>query len=77
MEETTNMKEYIVLIEKGDTTWGAFVPDLPGCFAVGKTYEEAEKLIREAIPFHIRGLRLDGDPVPEPVARTLSVEVAA
>ena len=48
---------------------GAFVPDLPGCFAVGKTYEEAEQLIGEAIPFHIRGLIKDGDPIPEPSAR--------
>lgn len=72
-----NTKEYVVVMEKGETSWGAYVPDLPGCFAVGETYEDAEKLIREAIPFHIRGLVMDGDPVPEPTARALSVQVAA
>jgi predicted RNase H-like HicB family nuclease len=77
MGETMNTREYVVVVEKGDTSWGAYVPDLPGCFAVSGTYEEAERLIREAIPFHIRGLEIDGDPVPEPSARALSVKVAA
>lgn len=70
-------KHYLVVFETGDTSWGTYVPDLPGCFAVGDTYEEAERLIREAIPFHIRGLVADGDPAPEPNARAGSVTVAA
>lgn len=57
---------YAVIIEKGEASYGAYVPDLPGCVAVGETREEAEELIREAIKFHIEGLREDGLPVPEP-----------
>jgi predicted RNase H-like HicB family nuclease len=53
------------------------VPDLPGCFAIGDTLEETERLIREAIPFHIKGLLADGDPVPEARTRVSSVAVAA
>ena len=59
------MKKYAVVIEKGPTNYGAYVPDLPGCVAVADTVQEVEQLIREAIPFHIEGLRLHGDPVPE------------
>jgi predicted RNase H-like HicB family nuclease len=66
---------YIVVIEKGDTSYGAYVPDLPGCVAVGDTAEEVERLIQEAIEFHIEGLQLDGDPVPEPATRAATVEV--
>lgn len=57
---------YMVVIERGDTSWGAHVPDLPGCIAVGETREEALRLIREAIEFHIDGLKQDGLPVPTP-----------
>ena len=60
------MKRYAVIIEKTGNGFGAHVPDLPGCVAVGDTYEETELLIREAIPFHIQGLVVNGDPVPEP-----------
>jgi len=63
------MKRYVVVIEETGNGYGAFVPDLPGCIAVGDTYEETEKLIREAIPFHIEGLHANGDPIPEPTAR--------
>ncbi len=58
--------KYGVVIEKGETSYGANVPDLPGCVAVGETLEEVEELIREAIQFHIEGLREEGLPVPEP-----------
>ena len=68
------MKRYIAVIEKTDTGYGAYVPDLPGCVAAGETYEEAERLIREAIPFHIEGLRQNGDPVPEPSTRVELVD---
>ena len=63
------MKRYAVVIERTGDGYGAYVPDLPGCIAAGDTYEETEQLIREAIPFHIEGLRMNGDPVPEPAAR--------
>jgi predicted RNase H-like HicB family nuclease len=51
---------YAILIEKSDTGYGAYVPDLPGCVALGETLEETEKLIKEAAEFHIEGLREDG-----------------
>ena len=60
-----NMR-YAVIIEEGENSFGAYVPDLPGCIAVGETREEVLKLIEEAIEFHIEGLREDGQPVPEP-----------
>lgn len=60
------MKTYAVLYERGERNWSAYVPDLPGCVATGKTRDETEQRIREAIAFHIEGLLLDGDPVPEP-----------
>jgi predicted RNase H-like HicB family nuclease len=63
------MKRYVVVIEKTENGYGAFVPDLPGCVAAGDTYEETKQLIREAIPFHIEGLHENGDPIPEPAAR--------
>ncbi len=58
--------QFTVIIEKGDTSWGAYVPDLPGCIAAGETREDVQKLIREAIRFHIEGLREQGETVPEP-----------
>ncbi len=60
------MKRYAVVIEKGETSYGAYVPDLPGCVAAGETVEEVETLIREAIQFHVDGLREEGLPIPEP-----------
>lgn len=59
---------YAVIYEKGETSYGAYVPDLPGCVAVGESREEVEKLIREAIQFHIEGLREEGLPIPEPTS---------
>ncbi len=58
--------EYVVIYEKGDSSYGAYVPDLPGCITVGKTLEEVQTLIQEAIEFHIEGLQEDGDDVPQP-----------
>jgi predicted RNase H-like HicB family nuclease/uncharacterized protein YegP (UPF0339 family) len=57
---------YAVIIEEGENSFGAYVPDLPGCVAVGQTREEVLKLIEEAIEFHIEGLQEDGQPIPEP-----------
>jgi predicted RNase H-like HicB family nuclease len=66
---------YAVVIEKSDTGFGAYVPDLPGCVAMGETVEETEKLIKEAIEFHLEGLRQEGLPVPEPTSVAEYVEV--
>jgi predicted RNase H-like HicB family nuclease len=63
------MKRYAVVIEKMENGYGAHVPDLPGCIAAGDTCEETGQLIREAIPFHIEGLRMNGEPIPEPTTR--------
>ncbi len=67
---------YTVVIEEGPTSFGAYVPDLPGCVAAAATREEAVQLIREAIEFHIEALREDGQPVPAPHSFAESVEVA-
>ena len=56
---------YAIVIERGDTSYGAYVPDLPGCVAVGETREEAVKLIHEAIEAHLEMLREEGEPLPE------------
>lgn len=68
---------YMVVIERGQTSWGAHVPDLPGCIAVGETRDEAIRLIREAIGLHIEGLRQDGLSVPSPASESDFVEVSA
>lgn len=57
---------YIAVLEQGPQNWSAYVPDLPGCVAVGVTREETEHLIQEAIEFHVEGLLLDGTPLPVP-----------
>ncbi len=57
---------YLVVVEKGETSYGAYVPDLPGCAAVGGTEEEALRLVRDAVVLHIEGLKRQGLPVPEP-----------
>lgn len=58
--------EYVVIFEKGENSYGASVPDLPGCIAVAETMEAVRELIAEAIEFHIEGLQEDGDSVPPP-----------
>lgn len=58
--------EYIVIVEQGETSFGAYVPDLPGCVAVGESRGEAMELIREAIELHIESLRENGESVPSP-----------
>ncbi len=67
---------YAVLIERGPTSFGAIVPDLPGCVAVADTREEVERLIQQAIVMHLKGLREDGLTVPPPVTQVASVDVA-
>jgi len=66
--------KYIAIFEKGPTSWGAYVPDLPGCIAVGETLEETQKLISEAVAFHIEGLREAGLAVPKPISHFATIE---
>ena len=69
--------QYLVVIEKGDSSYGAYVPDLPGCVAAAGSETEVRQLIREAIEFHIEGLREHGEPVPVPNSSSAIVEVGA
>ena len=66
---------YMVVIERGETSWGAHVPDLAGCVAVGETRAEVMQLIREAIELHIKSLREDGLALPSPSSEGEFVEV--
>lgn len=65
---------YAVVIEKADGNYAAYVPDLPGCVTTGKDVDEVEKNIREAIRFHLEGMKEDGVPAPKPSARCEYVE---
>lgn len=69
--------KYAVVIEKGETSFGAYVPDLPGCIASGETREGVLRLIHEAIEMHIQGLKEDGESIPEPASSIEIIEVAA
>jgi predicted RNase H-like HicB family nuclease len=69
------MKEYTVIYEWGKRNWSAYVRDLPGCIATGKTRKQTERTIREAIEFHIEGLRARGMPIPEPSVQAGTVNV--
>ena len=71
------MKRYAIVIEKAESNYAAYVPDLPGCVATGATREETERLLREAIELHLEGLAQDGLPIPEPSAAVDYVDVAA
>ena len=66
---------YAIVIETAESNYSAYVPDLPGCIATGRTVQETEQQMCEAIRFHIEGLLEDGLPVPEPVAVCELVEV--
>lgn len=59
---------YLIVLEKGDEGYGAYAPDLPGCVAAGPTPEETLRRMRQAIEMHLRGLREDGEAIPEPSA---------
>ncbi|MEW6061646.1 MAG: type II toxin-antitoxin system HicB family antitoxin [Bacteroidota bacterium] len=69
--------KYTVIIEKGESSYGAYVPDLPGCVAVGETEDEVRRLIKEAIEFHLEGLRENGEFIPEPKSKSELIEIAA
>ena len=68
---------YAIVIEKGERNFSAYVPDLPGCVAVGDTVAELEREIQEAIEFHLEGMRADGLSIPVPTSQVDYVEVAA
>ena len=66
---------YLVVVEKGPKSFGAYVPDLPGCIAAGESREEVLTLIREAIEFHLEGLKEEGQSIPDPSSSSEVVEV--
>ena len=69
--------KYLVVIEQGPSSYGAYVPDLPGCIAVGETRDETIELIHEAIEFHLEGIKQEGLSVPQPHSSSEFVEVHA
>jgi predicted RNase H-like HicB family nuclease len=69
--------KYAVVIERAENNYSAYVPDLLGCVATGQTLEETEQQIREAIEFHLQGMREDGLPIPQPSSHVDYVEIAA
>ncbi len=71
------MKKYLIVIEKTETGYSAYSPDVPGCGSTGKSRVEVEHNIQEAIDFHLEGLRLEGYDVPEPSSYSSYVEIAA
>ena len=68
--------KYGIVIEQGERNYSAYVPDLPGCIATGITVEEVKERIRQAIELHLKGMRDDGDAIPEPRIICDNVEVA-
>jgi len=68
--------KYLVIYEKSGTGWSAYVPDLPGLGVAGPTLDDVKQLMREAIDFHLEGMREHGDPIPEPSAITEYVSVS-
>jgi predicted RNase H-like HicB family nuclease len=68
--------KYAVVFEQAENNWAAYVPDLPGCITTGKTLEQAEINIREAIEGHLRTLRDFGDPIPQPTSVAKEVEIS-
>jgi len=71
------LMRYAIVIEQAEGNYSAYVPDLPGCVATGASLDEVEREIREAIAFHVEGLRADGLPVPAPTSKVEYVELAA
>jgi predicted RNase H-like HicB family nuclease len=70
------MASFLVVIEKGPHTYGAYSPDLPGCVAVGDTVGEVERRMREAIVLHLEGMREDHLPLPQPTSRAEYIDVS-
>jgi predicted RNase H-like HicB family nuclease len=71
------MSRYLIIVEPTETGFSAYSPDVAGCVATGRTREDVEREMREAIAFHLDGLREDGQPLPRPIASAAYVEVAA
>ena len=71
------MKKYLIIVEKTETGYSAYSPDVPGCASTGQTKQEVERNIQEAIQFHVEGLRDEGYPVPEPSTYSSYIDVAA
>ena len=69
--------QYLVVVEKGESSYGAYVPDLPGCIAAAESREEVLLLIRGAMELHLEGLRNSGDVIPAPTSTGELVDVAA
>ncbi len=69
--------KYLIVVEKSESGYGAYVPDLPGCVAAAESRDEVVRLIRDAMEFHVEGLRESGDPVPEPFSRSELIEIHA
>ena len=69
--------KYLVVVEKGQSGYGAYVPDLPGCIAAADSRDEVVRLIREAMEFHVEGLKEAGDPVPEASSQSELIEIHA
>ncbi len=69
--------KYLVVVEKSESGYGAYVPDLPGCVAAAESRDEVVRLIRDAMEFHVEGLRESGDPVPEPSSQSELIEIHA
>ncbi|WP_017305778.1 type II toxin-antitoxin system HicB family antitoxin [Spirulina subsalsa] len=67
---------YTIILEQGKSSYGVYVPDLPGCVAVGETKEEALALIQEAILFHLEDLQMNGQPIPEPLSTSETVSLS-
>ncbi len=70
------MTEYAIIYERGAGNWSAYSPDMPGCVATGNTRVEVEQNMRSALEFHIEGLRLHGDPIPEPTCEAGNLAIA-
>ena len=71
------MKKYLIIVEKTETGYSAFSPDVPGCGSTGETQAEVERNIQEAIEFHLEGLREEGYPIPEPSTYSSYIDIAA
>lgn len=71
------MMRYTVIVEQGDTGWGAHVPDLPGCIAAAESRDEVLELIREAMELHVQGLEEDGLPIPPPRSNSEVIDIGA
>ena len=71
------MSKYLVVVEETETGYSAFSPDLPGCVATGKTQDEVERTMRDAMQFHLDGMREDGEQIPAPHSYSTYCEVPA